>query len=181
MIQEEWKDITNHEGRYLVSDLGRIASLESRWGKRKEPKILKPRKGGSSKFPYYYVALFVGKRKRLEFSVHRIVAKAFCENPEGKLQVNHKDGNPENNIATNLEWVTHTENIRHSLINGLKKTDLSENQVFAIRELLKLKTISQPRIAAIFGVDPTTICQINTGKIYQWVGKDYHHVERDDK
>jgi hypothetical protein len=52
-----------------------------------------------------------GRRKH--HKVHRLVAKAFIPNPEGKQQVNHKDGNKQNNSITNLEWVTDEENKIH--------------------------------------------------------------------
>ena len=51
--------------------------------------------------------------------VHRLVAEAFCEKPAGKEYVNHKDGNPGNNRADNLEWVTNRENLIHASKMGL--------------------------------------------------------------
>lgn len=53
-------------------------------------------------------------------AIHRLVAEAFIEKPhvEEKLEVNHKDCNRENNCVTNLEWVTHKENIQHSIKMG---------------------------------------------------------------
>jgi len=177
MIKEIWKPLSINPERYSVSNLGNFVGNLSRWGERDKPRPLKPRLSGGG---YLYVAIFNGSSKsRRDFAVHRILATEFIPNPRGLKYVNHIDGNPLNNSLDNLEWVEFTENIRHALVNGLKKTNLSQNQVFAIRELLKLKTISQPRIAAIFGVHPTTICQINTGTIYHWVGKDYHQDERD--
>lgn len=52
-------------------------------------------------------------------SVHRIVAITFIPNDENKEQVNHKDGNKDNNAVENLEWVTNLENMRHAFSNGL--------------------------------------------------------------
>jgi hypothetical protein len=58
-------------------------------------------------------------REKATYKVHREVAKAFIDNPNNLPQVNHKDGNKENNSVGNLEWVTNQENANHAIQNGL--------------------------------------------------------------
>ena len=54
------------------------------------------------------------KGKRKCKAIHRIVAEAFIPNPENLPEVNHIDGDRYNNTVSNLEWITHGNNIRHS-------------------------------------------------------------------
>lgn len=65
---------------------------------------------------YLAVDLPSGKSQR----VHRLVAKEFIPNPKNVEEVNHKDGNKQNNHATNLEWVTPKENTQHAYAMGLR-------------------------------------------------------------
>ena len=95
MIEEIFKDIEYYEGKYQVSNLGRVKSLK--FGKEK---IIKPGKDSKG---YLRVNLYEnGKHKTVK--VHRLVANAFIDNPLNLPQVNHIDENKENNIVDNLEW-----------------------------------------------------------------------------
>ena len=116
-MKEIWKAIKDYEGKYEVSNLGRVKSLErtSRLNRKIKERILAPREytGG-----YLRVQL-----SRKDFYIHRLVAETFIPNPENKSQVNHIDGNKRNNRVDNLEWNTPLENNLHAIRTGLNKKD----------------------------------------------------------
>ena len=112
---EIWKDIPGFEGRYQVSNIGNIRSLQDNHGNER----IQARATWVSSKGYQYVQLFV-KDVRHNVSVHHAVASAFIPNPEKKYTVNHKDGNKLNNQVTNLEWMTYSENLKHAHATGLK-------------------------------------------------------------
>lgn len=117
-MKEIWKDIAGYEGKYQVSNLGRIRSLDRivyNQGRHyfQNGKILK---AGSQKSGYLFVTLYkAGKRK--EYLVHRLVAQAFIPNPNGLSQVNHKDEDVTNNKVENLEWCTAKYNCNYGTRN----------------------------------------------------------------
>lgn len=115
---EIWKDVVGFEGLYQVSNLGRIKSLSKNVGFyfRKE-KILSNCYQNNG----YLVVNLSKKTEVSRKSIHRLVAQAFIPNPERKAQVNHKDGNKQNNCVSNLEWCTDSENKRHAFKTGLNK------------------------------------------------------------
>ena len=121
---EEWKEIKGFEGKYAVSNMGNVKRLEQykRCGKYGgqtliNEQIVKPYKNFRG---YYRVYLSVNGKNYPRF-VHRLVAEAFVPNGEKKPQVNHIDGNKENNNVANLEWVTNQENNIHAFDIGLKQ------------------------------------------------------------
>ena len=122
--KEKWRPIKEYEGRYEVSNFGRIKSVERiivyPSGKKQphKEKIMSiiPRKALRGRTSYYCIRLCKsGKYKG--FLVHRLVAEAFIPNPENKPEINHIDGNGLNNQINNLEWATSSENKRHCIKN----------------------------------------------------------------
>ena len=59
------------------------------------------------------------KQKRKTFKVHRVVAECFLDNSQNLPQVNHIDGNKDNNTVSNLEWISNVDNAAHAIKNGL--------------------------------------------------------------
>ena len=174
---EVWKDVIGYERCYQISSLGRL--------KRKEKKIVN--KGNIHTLreriinPYrdkkgylvYRLKCDNGKIKR--YFAHRLVAIHFISNPENKPEVNHIDGNKENNCVNNLEWVTTRENINHAVENSLRGdfkgesngySKLTDGDVIKIKTMLLNNNLKQAEIAKIFNVSPSTISLIKRGKIW---------------
>lgn len=117
---EVWKDIEGYEGLYQVSNLGRVKSVTretpftNRWGQRitrtRKEFIMKPKKQYNG-----YLVICLRNNGGRYFSIHRLVANAFIPNPENKPQIDHIDGNKENNCVDNLHWVTAAENAANPL------------------------------------------------------------------
>lgn len=123
VMEENWKDVPSFEGRYQVSDLGRVRSVDrvvevrTRWGgvalRNAKGKVLAP---GLSR-GYLIVNLY----PKGTIAVHLLVARAFVENPNGLPEANHADGVKLNCAAGNLEWVTKARNQEHAVDIGLRK------------------------------------------------------------
>ena len=77
-------------------------------------------------------------QKPTHFFVHRLVAKAYIDNPENKLEVHHKDADRKNNCVSNLQWVTREENNQAAWDSGNKKHVVTEKFLAAVRENAKI-------------------------------------------
>lgn len=104
----EFKEIKGFEGKYQISNQGIV---RNQYGH-----ILTPYK---TKHGYMKLDLWQDS-KRKKFYIHRLVAEAFIPNPDNLPQVNHMDGNKENNVVENLEWCTAEGNVKHSIDNCLR-------------------------------------------------------------
>ncbi|OQS42318.1 HNH endonuclease [Chromobacterium haemolyticum] len=108
-----WKLVNEYDG-YEVSNTGEIRSLDrmvslGRCGKQRFQKGATLKQWAAKNTGYMQVDLS-GKR----MLVHRIVAMAFCDGFNEGLEVNHKNGIRSDNRSDNLEWVTPSENLKHS-------------------------------------------------------------------
>ena len=110
----EWKPVKDYEGIYEVSNQGEVRRIKG--GQGAQAGRLLSTKGTANRL-YVSVQLCVNDEKKMH-AVHRLVAEAFCKRPEGATEVNHKNCERHDNRAENLEWVTHSENMRHGYQNG---------------------------------------------------------------
>ena len=167
---ETWKDIKGFEGLYQVSNHGNVRSLPREVPMRpaKDGKYLNRMyrvKGGTVKATkagdYFQVVLCRSGKETIRL-IHRLVLDAFIGNcPEG-MECRHLDGNPENNVLSNLVWGTHGENqadrVQHGtstkgIIGNTHK--LSKESVEKMKELWGSLTIEQ--LARMFGVSKTAV------------------------
>ena len=156
---ETWKQVKGYEGIYEVSNTGVVRSVNYLvFGKNGVKRIQKGRVLKLNKSEKGYIQVTLSKNlKRFNTGVHRLVAISFIENPYNKQQVNHIDGNKENNHISNLEWVTNQENQVHSYKNKLSRNNYGESHHMA-----KLKNID------VFNV----IDRINNGETMSKIAKE---------
>jgi hypothetical protein len=144
--REIWKPVNGYKD-YLVSSHGRVKSIK--FGRNLIRKTTINKNGNG----YKSVVLYNNGDKKCHF-VHRLVAVAFVVKPNRKEFINHKDCDKLNNHYSNLEWVTHKENIHHSIENGMTKpldqdgvknhmSIFDKNDVISIRGLHGKISISQ--------------------------------------
>ena len=159
-MEEIWKEIKFLDGKYEVSNRGRVRNA-----KTKRLLKLSPSKRGYLVFS----CIVDGKHKLV--NVHKCVAIEFVPNPNNLPQVNHIDGNKTNPDATNLEWVTAKENNLHARRTGLHTSD-GDKPVIQIKNGLvvgEYKSASEASRAT--GIKRCNICNVCRG--YVWNGHHY--------
>lgn len=172
-LNEEWRDVVGFEGFYQVSSLGRVRSLD-RWILHSGKKRFKKGVVRAEKLDYHgypSVALCLDGR-RYDVNVHTLVARAFVDGYFEGAHVNHIDGVKANNIPSNLEFCTRSQNMKHAYSLGLKKPVsvasrrvLSDDDVRSIRSLLASGNTCV-QIASRFGVKDEAIRRIKTGQTW---------------
>mgnify|MGYP003674720048 CR=1 FL=1 len=173
-----WADVVGYEGLYQVHPYGCVRSVDKEElmvGRHPNPYLRKrlgreitPHLGNAG---YFQVGLYKeGVCKRL--LVHRLVATAFCPNPQSKGEVNHIDECKTNNRSGNLEWCTRTENALHS--SHKNRGESRASSILTEKDVLKILTMLEDGItirgiSICYGVSYHTIHKIKSGKNWQWL------------
>lgn len=166
----EWRWIKGYEGLYQVSDGGIVRSVD-RFEKcnggirKRKGRNLSPVMKSTG---YVTVNLYSDGAMRTHL-VHRLVADAFIPNELSKREVNHISGDKSDNRASNLEWVTASENIRHSF-DALGRVPTGHGRLTGeqVAEIIKSNE-TQSAIARKFGVSRSLVGLIKQRKIYKEV------------
>jgi len=167
-IKEHWLPIKNWETVYEVSNLGRVRRIKDgiRGGKAGTIMSLSPDKDG-----YLQVRLSNGLKNRRNGKVHRLVVEVFIGIiPDGYV-VNHLDGNKANNVISNLEIATHSQNQLHAYRvlkrpvvsnkgEAAGRAKLSNEQVVEIRQRYAEGDVSQQFLANQFGISQWVVSAI---------------------
>lgn len=121
MEKEIFKQLPNELNNYMVSNYGTIKSM-------KTGKLLS---GHKDYLGYKKVFLTLTNNQGKGFFVHRLVALMFVPNPYFYSEINHIDGNKENNYFENLEWCTRSHNVKHAFDMGLKANKKGSESLLA--------------------------------------------------
>jgi len=168
-VMEVWKDAVGFEGYYVVSSLGRVMRVSGKTTGH-------VRKSSNNQCGYRQMLLSMNG-KYYTVRVHRLVAEAFIGPVPVGYEVNHKDGDKNNNRADNLEYITHIENMSHAMKVLHKqpaigvhhgRSKLSEEDVRNIRRLLA-DGVSRRKIGFVYGVSGVAITLIANGRTWTHV------------
>ena len=171
-IEVEYKKILyhGHETRYTITNIGFVINDDT----------------GRIQIPYtsnrgYLIVNLSYKGKRKKVSIHRLVATYFLDNPNNLPEVNHKDGNKNNNSVTNLEWCTPQQNVIHSFDYHLnhsgednKLSKITNNQAMKICKYLEENVLTMTEIAEEVGTTRKTVSHIKNKESWTRVSKYYN-------
>lgn len=162
--KEIWKDVVGYEGLYMISNYGRLKSLPKMVGRGKRY-LSKERIVSLHKSPNGYLRTHLDKDgERKFYSIHRLVAQTFLDNPNNYPCVNHKNENPADNRLDNLEWCTHAYNSNYGTRNQrLSKSRMGHKVSKETRE--KLSRINKGELHPMYGKkrSPETCKKISEG------------------
>jgi hypothetical protein len=167
MIEETWKDIRGFEGKYQISSIGNVRSLNyRRTNKIKNLAFWISTKG--------YPGVRLGDR--VVYRVSRLVAQEFISNPENLPCVLHRDDDVSNNKVSNLFWGTNKDNVDDKVSKGRQaklkgelngESKIKEKDVLEIRNRYLKGGTTHRELAKLFKVSKTQITRILNNKSWK--------------
>lgn len=145
-----WRDVIEYKGLYKINTRGDIYAYPKRGFNKGGLLKPHPQKGG------YTLIVLSKDGVRTTYGVHVLVATAFLDKPVGNVEVNHKDGNKQNNCLSNLEWVTSHYNAQHAVVMGLT-TRVLPLEVQENAKALKQNGLTGRQIATELGISEATV------------------------
>ncbi len=139
-MDEIWKEIEGYDGRYQISNMGRVRSFAQ------DPVNGKIKTGNKNFKGYLTIVLYDKNGNKTAYPVHRLVAMAFIENPLNLPQVNHKDEVKTNNRVENLEWCDNEYNSRY----GTKIARVAEANRCCPTTSLKVYSVDENGVVEYF-------------------------------
>lgn len=166
---ENWKaaGIRSTYLDYEVSDLGGVRSIKARSGPRGahlvgQVRTINPQRSANGRYKI--------RCQGANIMVHALVATAFHGPKPPGTECAHLDGNCTNNVAPNLEWVTHTENQRHRKLHGTSpagsknsSAKLTDSMVAEIRS----NRLPTRHYSGLFGVSMSAVQRIRKGSTWR--------------
>jgi len=171
-MSESWR---RYNEKFWVSDLGRVYSVPRKVRTKNKYGAWSVRPIGGTLIAGYTNNKgyrMVDTREKRNIFVHRMVASVFCPNLDNKPYVNHIDGNPSNNAASNLEWCTHAENMRHARETGLIDQNLRVRCIDTGEVFQSLHDAARSR-----GKSVGNLCSTLKGKQKTWDGHRWEYAE----
>ncbi len=174
------KGYLDPDGFYQITPKGDVLSWKKRVSNGKEFQYVKSDtpvklKTNKSRKGYNTITLKINGHKKT-YKIYRLVAEAFIPNPEKKPQVNHTDGDKDNDDVLNLEWCTNKENARHAQDNGLLKqkkgsehpnSKLTDKEVSSIREKYIPRKYTAKMLSQEFNMSLSTIKAILQKRLWK--------------
>jgi len=180
---EIWKDAFGYEGSYMVSNLGRIKSVERKIADGRLRKSIIMAQSKHCNDGYMQVCLRKNGASSVQ-KVHRIIAFTFISNPENKPTVNHINGVRDDNRVENLEWATVKENVQHSFdylgrkSTWYKRFGVDHPQTRQVLCITNGKKYLSPRDAASdLGLNHKCIRNVCCGQIKTLKGYSFKYID----
>ena len=169
-MQETWIPIIDFSDIYEVSNLGNVRSIKRtvKMSNCRLREFPSKRLSWQTQKQGYVFVLLSRHSKCYKRYIHRLVAEAFIPNPNHLPQVNHIDGNKNNNVRSNLEWCTASQNCQHAHDNRIYQNavgsmcpnaKITEADVIDIRRRALAGEVQQ-KIADDYGIGRKAITKI---------------------